>query len=228
MAETPAYKCYLRVKKSDFTDGAPNLYLYDSADVALNGAWPGEAMKEEGDYYVFTSDTVEGGLAILSKGDWRSVPAMGTGATVSGCMEFDKATNKFSAFTLETKAPTTKAPTKEPEKTKTPATKEPTPTPSKGTKTPEPSKDTKTPEPTQNTAMISVSLKDESAFTTETEKVKITLNGATEGSYSVDGGPEQSFKTSTTAVLGQGKIADRKPSVRHLPIIKYSMEIRQM
>ena len=208
MAETPAYKCYLRVKKSDFTDGAPNLYLYDSADVALNGGWPGEAMKEEGDYYVFTSDTVEGGLAILSKGDWRSVPAMGTGATVSGCMEFDKATNKFSAFTLETKAPTTKAPTKEPEKTKTPATKEPTPTPSKGTKTPEPSKDTKTPEPTQNTAMISVSLEDDSAFTTETEKVKITLNGATEGSYSVDGGPEQSFKTSTTAVLGQGKIAD--------------------
>ena len=209
MAETPAYKCYLRVKKSDFTDGAPNLYLYSTDEVALNGAWPGEAMKEEGDYYVFTSDTVEGGLAILSKGDWRSVPAMGTGATVSGCMEYDKTSNKFTTFTLETKAPTTKAPTKEPEKTKTPATKEPTPTPSKGTKTPEPSKDTKTPEPSNDTdSMISVSLKDESAFTTETEKVKITLNGATEGSYSVDGGPEKSFKTSTTAVLGQGKIAD--------------------
>lgn len=68
MSETPAFKMYLRVKKSDFTS-VPTLYLYDSADKSLNGAWPGNAMTAEGDYYVFTSDSLESATAILVCGD---------------------------------------------------------------------------------------------------------------------------------------------------------------
>ena len=223
MAETPAYKMMIRVKKSDF-DTAPNLYLYDSAEKALNGAWPGNAMTAEGDYYVFTSDSLDSATAILKCGDWRSTADMQPGLSVSGCVEYDKASNTFKTFTLpvKTKAPTkttepTKEPTKAPEKTTAP-TKEPTKEPEKTTApTKEPTKAPEkttapTKEPAQTTAPtkenIQLSKEDGTSFNTETMDVTITLSGATKGSYSIDNGPEKSFVNSVTAKVGQGKIAD--------------------
>ena len=204
MADAPQYKMYLRVKKSDF-DSAPTLYLYDSetGKTALNGAWPGNAMTAEGDYYVYTSDTVDSGVAILVSGTWRSTEDMQPGLSVNGYMEYDKSSNKFSTFTIETKPPVTKEPTKEPEKTATPKPSSTATTTPIKTATPKPENTA-----TSNSPSISVSVEDGSSFTTETESVKVKLANATKGTYRVDNGPEKSFGTSTTVVLGQGKIAD--------------------
>ncbi|MBD5090087.1 MAG: hypothetical protein HDT30_14995 [Clostridiales bacterium] len=183
MAETPAYKMYIRVKKSDFS-GVPTLYLYDSADKALNGAWPGNAMTAEGDYYTFTSDSLDNATAILVCGDWRSTPDMAPGLAVSGYAEYDKASNTFKTFTLDTPKKTT-APTKKPIETEKP-------------------KETEKP----SNEAIQVSVADKKSFEEETLKVKITLSGETKGTYTVDDGPEREFKSGDTVTLGEGKIAD--------------------
>ena len=197
MAETPEYKMYLRAKKSDFAS-APTLYLYDSADKALNGAWPGNSMTTDGEYYIFTSDSFDSATAILVCGDWRSTADMEPGLSVSGYMEYDKSTNKFSTFTLNT---TTKTPapiqTEEPIKTDPPA---PTKTPNGGGGT--------EPDPTSGTVNITVNKIDGTSFTTEYMDIKITLTGATSGTYCVDNGPEKTFKSGDTVSIGQGKIAD--------------------
>ena len=183
MAETPAYKMYIRVKKSDFT-GVPTLYLYDSSDKALNGAWPGNAMTAEGDYYTFTSDSLDSATAILVCGDWRSTPDMAPGLAVNGYMEYDKGANTFKTFTPDTPKKTT-APTKKPTETEKP-------------------KETEKP----SNEAIQVSVADKKSFEEETLKVKITLSGETKGTYTVDDGPEREFKSGDTVTLGEGKIAD--------------------
>lgn len=114
MTEAPEYKMMLRVKKSDFNN-APTLYLYSGEGTSAkeyNGAWPGTAMTEDGDYYVYSSDNVESATAILVSGTWRSTENLQPGLTVSGCMEYDKASNKFTTITLPVK---TKEPVKETE-----------------------------------------------------------------------------------------------------------------
>lgn len=114
MTEAPEYKMFLRVKKSDF-NSAPTLYLYTGSEKSAkeyNGGWPGTAMTAEGDYYVYRSDMVESASAILMSGDWRSTPDQKPGLAVSGCMEYDKASNQFTSFTLpiKTKAPVNETP----------------------------------------------------------------------------------------------------------------------
>lgn len=219
MSEAPEYKMMLRVKKSDF-DSAPTLYLYTGEGTSAkeyNGAWPGNAMTADGDYYVYTSDSVESATAILVSGTWRSTEDMQPGLTVSGCMEYDKASNKFTTFTLPVK---TKAPVKETEvpvkETEAPAkkTEEPvkeTEAPKEKpdiTKVPETTAPAKaTPEPTAKPVIV-VSKEDGTSFSTESMDVKITLANGTKGTYSVDGGPEKSFTSSTIVEVGKGKIAD--------------------
>ena len=223
MTEAPEYKMMLRVKKSDFSS-APTLYLYTGEGTSAkehNGAWPGTAMTADGDYYVYTSDSVESATAILVSGTWRSTEDLQPGLTVSGCMEYDKASNKFTAFTLpvktkepvketevpvkETEVPVkktekpvkeTEAPTEKPDSTKVPVTT----TPAKAT--PQPT-DKPTEEPT-----ITVSKENGTSFSTETMEIKITVPNGTKGTYSVDNGPEKSFTSSTIVEIGKGKIAD--------------------
>ncbi|MBQ3782741.1 MAG: InlB B-repeat-containing protein [Lachnospiraceae bacterium] len=152
MTEAPEYKMMLRVKKSDF-DYAPTLYLYSGegeSAVKYNGAWPGMVMTADGDYYVYSSDNVESATAILVSGTWRSTQDMQPGLTVSGYMEYDKASNKFTTFTLPMK---TKKPIKE---TENPATTVPTLKPT-STPTIKPTAKpivTITPEPISNADLI--------------------------------------------------------------------------
>ena len=229
--EVPEYKLYVRTKKSDYSS-APMAYVYTGDGTSakkLNGDWPGAAMKEEGDYYVYATNDAESARIIFSYDGGQDPASEQPGYEVSGYAEYDKNSKKITKFTpptqkpKETKTPTkttapTKEPTKEPEKTKTP-TKEPTKEPVKTTApTKEPTKEpekTKAPtkEPTKTTAPakddnIQFSKEDGSSFNTETMDVKITLSGATKGSYSIDNGPEKSFVNSVTAKVGQGKIAD--------------------
>lgn len=225
MSEAPEYKIMLRVKKSDF-DSAPTLYLYSGEGTSAkeyNGAWPGTAMTADGDYYIYSSDSVESATAILVSGTWRSTEDLQPGLAVSGYMEYDKASNKFTTFTMpvktkapaketevpvkETEAPTkkteepvkeTEAPTEKPDITKVPATTIPA---------------KETPEPTAKPS-ITVSKENGTSFSTETMDVKITLASGTKGTYSVDNGPEKSFTSSATVEVGKGKIADSEVTLK--------------
>ena len=128
MSEAPEYAMYIRVKKSDFST-APYLYLFNTGKPDLNGKWPGAAMTEDGEYYVYTSDTLDSASAILSTGDWRNTQEGETEAVVSGYMEYNKSSNSFSTFTISKPTKTaepTQEPTKKPEAT---ATVKPTDTP---------------------------------------------------------------------------------------------------
>ena len=55
---------------------------------------------------------------------------------------------------------------------------------------------------------ISSSLKNGSTFDEESADVTLTLKNATSGTYSLDGGPVQSFEDKVTVTVGKGKIAD--------------------
>ena len=225
MSEAPAYKMMLRVKKSDFSS-APTLYLYSGEGTSAkeyNGAWPGKAMTADGDYYVYNSDSVESATAILVSGTWRSTEDMQPGLTVTGCMEYDKTSNKFTTFTPSSggssNSNSNNAGKKTPEVTTTPKV---TATP-KVTKVPEVTvtpKITETPKvtvtttPTKENTAISVSKASGSSFNTETMDVKITLDGAESGTYILDGGLEKTFQSGDTVTIGQGKIADSEITLR--------------
>lgn len=55
---------------------------------------------------------------------------------------------------------------------------------------------------------ISSSLKNGSTFDEESADVTLTLKNAASGTYSLDGGPVQSFEDKVTVTVGKGKIAD--------------------
>ncbi len=86
---------YVRVKKTDFTT-APQIYVYDTTHQEANaytGAWPGVAMTEEGDYYVYQNDEITTAVkAIVFTADqsWRSTPDMGTPDDINGSVELTK------------------------------------------------------------------------------------------------------------------------------------------
>ena len=63
-------------------------------------------------------------------------------------------------------------------------------------------------DPTPTGPFVTFDKADGTSFTTETLDVKLTLNNATKGTYSVDGGPVKEFTGSATATLGQGKIGN--------------------
>ena len=90
----------VRVKKSDF-DTAPQIYVYDSTHGEANaytGAWPGKTMTADGDYYVYTNESVKGAVyAIIFTADesWRSTPDMGDPEAISGSVELIKSSKTF-------------------------------------------------------------------------------------------------------------------------------------
>ena len=90
---------YVRVKKSDF-DMTP--YLYGWTGASYTAGWPGDLMVDEGDYYVYRNENVEGdAYAIIhtyvnGNSTWRSCPDGGTPETISGTVELEKHTNNGS------------------------------------------------------------------------------------------------------------------------------------
>lgn len=105
---------YLRVKKSDF-DKAPQVYIYsgtgDSAK-EYTAAWPGDALKEDGDYYVYSNDTITNEVYVIvhsyiaSKEEtpaWRSSPDMKDPVPAKGCIELKKGASSgtFESFTMD-------------------------------------------------------------------------------------------------------------------------------
>lgn len=88
----------LKVKKSDFPNGAPTVYAYstDGKETPYTGKWPGDAMAEDddSDYYVYKNEKItDDAMFILVSGTWRSTPDMQPGLVAKGCMLYDKATN---------------------------------------------------------------------------------------------------------------------------------------
>lgn len=65
-----------------------------------------------------------------------------------------------------------------------------------------------------NKARVEASFRDGSEFDTETKVVTLKLVNATSGSYSLDGGPVVEFTDKTDVVIGQGKIADSKITLK--------------
>lgn len=105
---------YLRVKKSDF-DKAPQAYIYsgtgDSAK-EYTAAWPGDVLKEDGDYYVYSNENITSEVYVIvhsyisSKEEtpaWRSTPDLKDPNPAKGCIELKKGASSgtFEAFTME-------------------------------------------------------------------------------------------------------------------------------
>ena len=202
MTEIPAYKLYVRAKKSDFS-GTPTAYVYTDKG-AVNGEWPGTKMELDGDYYYYASNDIDSGYIIFVDDNGQDPAHEEPGYKVSGYMEYNKSAKSVKTFVPEV------TPTKTPV-VETPGIEE-TPTP-----TPEveetPIIDTtpiveETPTVDKNIS-ISVSEKEGTSFTTETMDVTVFLNNVTEATYSVDNGPEKALKSGDKVTLGQGKIADR-------------------
>ena len=185
------YAMKLRIAKSESAT-APYVYFKTGG-----GEWPGTAMTAEGDYWVYTSDTASSAEVIFNggMGSWQD-PAEDQGwYEVSGYMEYSKANKTVTNFTetgSATASPDAKKANKAPEfsisSTSTPASETP------ATEVP--------------LGDIQVSKEDGSSFTSETMEVEINVGEGVNGSYIVDNGPVKTFIGKTTAVLGQGKIAD--------------------
>lgn len=223
--EIPDYKIYVRTKKSDYSS-APLAYVYTGDGTSakkINGEWPGTAMKEEGDYYVYATNDADVARIIFSYDGGQDPAAEQPGHEVKEYMEYDKNSKKVTKFTKPTakpKATATPKVTDEPKETEKPTdkpkeTEKPTEKPKETEKATEKPKETAKPteKPTEKPA-ITVSKEDGTSFSSETMDVKITLASGTKGTYSVDNGPEKSFTTSTTVELGKGKIADTEVTLK--------------
>lgn len=100
-SEEPVVTDGIRVEasKEDFPT-APNIFVYtaDEAETALNGAWPGAVMEDDGDCWVYTNDEEEGSVRIIlslgatsnSGGTWRSTADKVPGLLVSGGAAYTK------------------------------------------------------------------------------------------------------------------------------------------
>ena len=197
MADAPSIpeaKLYIRTKASDYTS-APSIYLYGGEGESATkyaGEWPGTTMTKDGDYYVFYTNDTSSAKAIFMCNGEQDPGAQQPGYDVSGYMEYSRSAKSVTKFTPQTSKPTTKPTTK--------PTVEPTVKP--------------TPEPVEDGVIIEASKKDGESFTTETMDVKLTLDGAKEGTYVLDDGPEKNFKSGDTVKIGQGKIADSKITLK--------------
>ena len=80
----------IRVRKSDFPNGAPHLHLE-------GGSWPGDSFTEEGGYYVYTNPNIEGEahVVINDGGSWQDPPQNQGTHTISGSVEYDKTSGAF-------------------------------------------------------------------------------------------------------------------------------------
>ena len=85
----------VKVDKSEFAT-APYIYVYDSANKALNGAWPGAAMEDDGDCWSWEYDgELDSVTYILSDGNgWRSTADQKPGLEASSAIKYIKSTGK--------------------------------------------------------------------------------------------------------------------------------------
>lgn len=206
-------KFEVRVSKDEFAT-APTCYVYTDEKKDIAGEWPGATMVEEGNYWVYKNDSITSATIILKSGDWRSTEDQKPGLTVTGAMDYSKATNTLKAIegttTQTTEAPTgTKKPAKPAanpvfEITVTDAPVDVTETPDVPENTPE---TTETEAPVEAPS-ISVDQVSGTEFDDETLAVKIKLQNATEGTYTIDSGVVKKFTDEVTVEVGEGKIAD--------------------
>ena len=185
------YSMKLRIAKSESAT-APYVYFKTGG-----GEWPGTVMTAEGDYWVYTSDTTSSAEVIFNggNGSWQDPEENQGWYSVSGYMEYSKANKAVTNFTetsAATASPDAKKANKAPEFTISSSAAPASETPV----TESPAGD------------IQVSKEDGSSFTSETMEVEINVGEGVNGSYIVDNGPVKTFVGKTTAVLGQGKIAD--------------------
>lgn len=88
----------IKVSKSEFAT-APYCYAYDTAKKELNGAWPGAAMKDDGDYWSYTPNDMDSFIMILSDGNgWRSTADQQPGLTVNGAQLYTKSTGNLTTL----------------------------------------------------------------------------------------------------------------------------------
>ena len=195
------YTLKVRAAKSEFSE-APYVYFYEGSS-SIGAEWPGTKMTAEGDYWVFTSNTMTSGNAVFSDDNGWQDPLMDAGAyEVSGCMEYSKSAGKVTPFTEETGTPSGSAkPVKTPaaftidiSSPEVPATEAPTPD-------------------LPGNPVIKTSLENGSNFYDDTAEVELRFENTVSASYTVDNGPVQQAAidaNSKTAkvVVGMGKIAD--------------------
>lgn len=89
----------VEASKTDFPT-APNIFVYtaDDAETALNGAWPGAVMEDDGDCWVYTNDEIEGSVRVIlslgatsnTGGTWRSTADKVPGLLVTGGAAYTK------------------------------------------------------------------------------------------------------------------------------------------
>ena len=104
-SQEPVVSDGLRIEASkDEFSQAPNAYVYvtDAAgtETSLTGAWPGVAMTEESDAWVYEAEEpeIEGTIRfILSQGDWRSAAPMQPGIVFEGGARYSKATGEITS-----------------------------------------------------------------------------------------------------------------------------------
>ncbi|MBQ1688448.1 MAG: starch-binding protein, partial [Lachnospiraceae bacterium] len=186
------------------------IYIYKPGDEVkkLTGEWPGVAMTDAGDgvYTYQLSSDVTSAKVIFNDGNGKQnpedVPGQACGFDFTGgkAYTFD---GSWAEATIQ--QPATAAPVQ----TSAPVVSDPVATVAP----------TQQVAPTENggnvsTPTIRVSQAEGTEFKTETLDVKVTLSGVTQGSYSVDNGPEKTFTNSATVTLGQGLIGDKETTLK--------------
>lgn len=86
-------KFSISVLKSEF-DEAPYCYIY-TANGTYKSEYPGEIMKNDGNYWTLRDDELEAGYAILSQGDWRSTEHGAPGMEITGRKVYSKETQNI-------------------------------------------------------------------------------------------------------------------------------------
>ena len=185
------------------------IYAYQSGATAtkLTGEWPGTKMTAGSDgKYTYTMDSsISSAKIIFASGasgsqDPQDVEGQACGFDYVGGKAYSYNGGTWSEVSISTE------------------TESPIPTPGQPTPTPIPMP---TPDiqpiidPTQNPTsspvednIINVSVPDKSSFDEETLSVKITLKNENTGTYTVDDGPERSFNSGDSVIIGEGKIAN--------------------
>ena len=183
------------------------IYAYQSGVAAtkLTGEWPGTKMTadSEGKYTYTMDSSISSAKIIFASGasgsqDPQDVEGQACGFDYVGGKAYSYDGGTWSEVSIST------------------ATEEPIPTPEQPIPMPIKTPDTEpTLEPTQRPTsspvednIINVSVPDKSSFDEETLSVKITLKNENTGTYTVDDGPERSFNSGDSVIIGEGKIAD--------------------
>ena len=113
---TEANGLYVRVKKSDF-GRAPQIYVYsaDANKTQISAAWPGDEMTLDGDYYVYSNESVTTEARVIihsyiasveEKLDWRSCPNQEDPDPVKKAVELVKGATDGSFKSIDLEDPT--------------------------------------------------------------------------------------------------------------------------